>query len=49
MMEYNNTGVTEFMIGIPTAEEQKKLKNEGYTHMSNGRTVDGEPYEIRSR
>ena len=47
MMEYSNTGVTEFAIGLPTEDERKKLEDEGYTHMSNGKYVDdGQPYEI---
>lgn len=32
-MEYINTGVTEQAIGVPTDEERKKLKEDGYTHM----------------
>ena len=32
-MEYINTGVTEQAIGIPTDEERKMLKEEGYTFM----------------
>lgn len=48
-MEYSNTGITEFMIGIPTAEEQKKLKDDGYIHFSNGKDVDGKPFEIWMR
>ena len=48
MMEYYNTGVTELAIGLPTEEERQKLTNEGYTHMSNGVTVEEHPqsYEI---
>lgn len=51
MMEYSNTGVTEFAIGLPTEDERKKLKDEGYTHMSNGKTVEEHPqsYEIWMR
>ena len=46
-MEMFNTGVTEFAIGIPTEEERKKLEDDGYTHMSNGKDADdGHPYEI---
>lgn len=48
MMEYINTGVTELAIGLPTEEERQRLRNEGYTHMSNGMTVEEHPqsYEI---
>lgn len=51
MMEYSNTGVTEFAIGLPTEDERKKLKDDGYTHMSNGITVEEHPqsYEIWMR
>lgn len=48
MMEYSNTGVTEFAIGLPTKEERQRLIDEGYTHMSDGVTVEEHPqsYEI---
>ena len=47
MMEYSNTGVTELAIGLPTEEERQKLRDDGYTHMSNGVTVeDAQSYEI---
>jgi len=42
-MEYINTGVTEQAIGMPTEEERKKLKEDGYTHMSSH--VSKEPEE----
>ena len=47
-MEYSNTGVIELAIGLPTEEERQKLRDEGYTHMSNGVTVEEYPqsYEI---
>ena len=43
-MEYIDTGVTKFAIGKPTGEERKKLKEDGYTFMANGRN-EYEPYE----
>ena len=46
-MEYINTGVTEQAIGIPTDEERKKLKEDGYTHMSSHVSKESkESYEI---
>ena len=47
-MEYSNTGVTELAIGLPTEEERQRLRDEGYTYMSNGMTVEEHPqsYEI---
>ena len=48
MMEYGNTGVTEFAIGLPTEKERQRLRDDGYTHMSNGVTVEehSQSYEI---
>ena len=48
MVEYSNTGVIELAIGLPTEEEQQRLRDDGYTHMSNGVTVEENPksYEI---
>lgn len=48
-MEYCDSGVNKYMIGIPSDEEREQLKNDGYTHMSNGVTADKEnpeKYEI---
>lgn len=33
-MEYINTGVSRQAIGMPTEEERKQLKEDGYTLMS---------------
>lgn len=46
-MEYINTGVSEQAIGIPTDEERKKLKEEGYTLMTRYTSKNPEEsYEI---
>ena len=46
-MEYINTGVSKQAIGIPTDEERKKLKEDGYTLMSSYTAKDpAESYEI---
>lgn len=46
-MEYINTGVTKLAIGVPTDEERKKLKEDGYTHMSSHISKNPkESYEI---
>jgi len=44
MLEYIDTGVTKFAIGMPTEDEHKTLKEAGYTFMSKGRNKY-EPYE----
>jgi len=44
MMEYANTGVSQFAIGNPTDEEREQLVKEGYTFMSRGVT-EYEPHE----
>ena len=43
-MEHIETGVTEQYIGIPTDEERRRLKEQGYTLMSKGKN-EYEPYE----
>ena len=44
MMEYINTGVSQFAIGNPTDEEREQLAKEGYTFMSRA-VKKHEPHE----
>lgn len=50
-MEWFDTGVTKVAIGIPSEEDLIRLKEEKYTHMSNGKTApddgsDPKPFQI---
>ena len=46
-MEYIDTGVSKLAIGIPTEDERKKLKEDGYTLMlSHIAKEPNESYEI---
>ena len=47
-MEYFNTGVAQFAVGMPSEEEREQLKQDGYVFMNKGEMADEphEPFEI---